>query len=197
MKTELGDLFDLYGTDKGRNGYVPTYERILDPVRRDPIRILEIGIGTLDPNAFGTMVGFHGRNYSPGGSLRAFSAYCPNATLLGLDVQPDTQFSEPRIETGLCSSTDALSVARFFAWRRDELFDLVIDDGGHWPDMQIATLVNFHQKVRPGGHYVIEDINGGEGSYVFHFWEAVVGYRFECVERRVNALVLRRLKEIA
>lgn len=187
----LAELFEKYGTDKGRNEYTAMYERILDPIREQPIRILEIGIGTLDPNAFGTMVGFSGEGYAPGGSLRAFRDYCPHATLLGIDVQPDTQFTEERIETGLCDSGDALSVARFFARRSDEPFDLVIDDGGHWPAMQIATLVNFHSKVREGGRYVIEDVNG-EDSYVFHFWKEIVGDRFRVVERRVNALVLVR-----
>lgn len=189
--TELYAVFEKHGTDKGRNGYAGMYDRILTPLRRRPLRILEIGIGTLEPHAFSTMVGFHGPGYAPGGSLRAFRDYCPNATLLGLDVQSDTQFSEERIETGICNSTDALSVAQFFAWRRDEPFDLVIDDGGHRAEMQVATLANFHSKVREGGHYVIEDVNG-EDSYVFHFWEAIVGPRFRMVERRVNALVLER-----
>jgi hypothetical protein len=191
--TVLSELFERYGTDKVRNGYTEMYETLLDPVRYAPLRILEIGIGTLNPEAFGSMVGFHGEGYSPGGSLRAFRDYCPHAMILGLDIQEDTQFYEARIETGICDSTDALDVAKFFARRRDDLFDLVIDDGGHWPAMQIATLTNFHSKVRGGGFYVIEDINGEE-SYVFHFWEAIVGSRFRLVERRVNALVLERSK---
>lgn len=189
----LYDLFEEHGTDKARNGYAPMYDRILTSRRREPLRLLEIGIGTLEEHAFSTMKGFHGPGYRPGGSLRAFRDYLPHATFLGLDVQPDTQFSEPRIETGICDSTNAVSVAEFFAWRRDELFDVVIDDGGHRAEMQVATLVNFHQRIRPGGHYVIEDING-EDSYVFHYWEAIVGWRFRQVERRVNALVLERVR---
>ncbi len=188
--TVLSDLFEKYGTDKARNGYTEMYERILD--RDAPMRILEIGIGTVIPGAYSTMAGFHLPGYAPGGSLRAFKEYCPNATFLGLDVQPDTQFFDERIETGICDTTDALAVARFCAWRADESFDLVIDDGGHHAEMQIATLVNFHAKVRRGGHYVIEDINGAD-SYVFHFWEQIVGNRFQMVERRVNALVLRKI----
>ena len=47
----LSDLFTKYGTDKGRNGYVPVYEVLLGS-RRDAIHnVLEFGIGTMDPDA--------------------------------------------------------------------------------------------------------------------------------------------------
>ncbi len=73
----------------------------------------------------------------------------------------DTQFSEERIEAGLCNSTDGLSVALFFAYR-EQLFDLVIDDGLHSASAQLATLVNFSPKVKVGGTYVIDDLFYGQ-----------------------------------
>jgi hypothetical protein len=187
--SSLTELFTKYGTDKVRNEYVSMYENLLTPVRDRRLHICEIGIGTLIPEAPSSMAGFCDAHYQPGGSLRAFRDYCPRALILGLDVQPDTQFSGERIETGLCDSTDGLSVAKFFA-HRERTFDLVIDDGLHAPWAQLATLVNFQDKVVHNGAYVIEDIF--HDSPVFSEWREVSGDRFELVERRVNALLLRR-----
>lgn len=187
--SELAELFTKYGTDKVRNEYVEMYENILVPMRDDPARICEIGIGTLISEAPSSMALFCDPGYRPGGSLRAFRDYCPKAHLLGLDVQHDTQFSDERIETGICDTTDGLAVAKFFA-RREREFDLVIDDGLHAPWAQMATLVNFQDKVRAGGVYVIEDIF--VGSPVFSEWSSITGDRFELIHERVNAFALRR-----
>jgi len=173
--SELDEIFERHESDKLRNGYSGMYQRIFNPIRkRAPLRILEIGAGTSRR------------------SLRAFRDYCPNATFLGLDIDPSARFTEERIETGTCDSTDALGVSRFFAWRRDGWFDLIIDDGDHFEDAQVATFVNFHRKVRKGGIYVIEGIER-EDSYVFHFWEAIAGWRFRPFDRRPNALALERV----
>ena len=45
-------------------------------------------------------------------------------------------------------------------------FDIIIDDGGHYPD-QIKTSfrVLFHSALRPGGVYVIEDIGPMRAPY--------------------------------
>jgi len=186
----IGDLFAQYGTDKVRNEYVELYEAVLAPIRRRTARICEIGIGTLMPDAASSMALFCDPGYRPGGSLRAFRDYCSKATILGLDVQPDTQFCEDRIRTGLCDSTDALSVARFFAYR-DRDFDLVIDDGLHTAAAQLATLVNFQDKVVLGGVYVIEDMF--PASPMFTEWRTITGNRFELISERVNAIALRRV----
>lgn len=151
--TELEALFDKYGTDKARNGYHTTYERILSP-RRDKIRnVLEVGIGTLDPAAHSTMVGYGAAHYKPGGSLRAWRDYLPNAVIVGVDTQPDTQFDDSRIVTALGDSTDIADMDDLFA---DGGFDLIIDDGDH--ERQFQTLIALWPKLSRGGVYVIEDI---------------------------------------
>jgi len=85
---ELYELFKKYGTDKGVNEYTEMYEAILSPARDQPLRILEIGIGTLIHDAPSSMRCYCGPGYRPGGSLRAFRDYCPRAEVLGIDVQP-------------------------------------------------------------------------------------------------------------
>lgn len=152
---ELGALFNQYGSDKDRNGYTPMYHSILKHLRDREIALLEVGIGTLIPGAPSSMVGYSLPGYAPGGSLRAWRDYFPNGTIVGADIQLDTQFSEDRITTVLAdsSSKDQLDAAL-----GDRMFDVIIDDGLHWDETQVKTLENLWHRVRPGGFYITEDI---------------------------------------
>lgn len=152
----LKELFDKYGTDKARNGYHDVYESLLAPRREDITRVLEVGIGTLDPAAPSSMVGYAAEHYTPGGSLRAWADYFPNAVIWGLDTQPDTLLEESAfIMTCLADSTKKDQVDRVLG---DLIFDLIIDDGDHSVGSQVATLRNLWDRVATGGLYVIEDI---------------------------------------
>lgn len=151
--SELSELFERYGTDKARNGYHVEYERILWSRRNEIRNVLEVGIGTLSPTAHSSMVGYAAPHYQPGGSLRAWRDYLPNALITGLDVQPDTQFVDTNIVTTLGDSTDSAAMdSRFY----DGYFDLIIDDGDH--AKQFQTLIALWPKLARGGIYVIEDV---------------------------------------
>ena len=65
----LDELGILHGTDKGSlgHGYLGHYERILGPLRDEPITILEIGV-------------------SDGASLRMWADYFTRATIVGVDI---------------------------------------------------------------------------------------------------------------
>lgn len=135
----LGDLFNKYGSDKDRNGYSPYYDSIFKNIRLKPIDFLEIGIGSMIPGVHSSMVGYSLPGYSPGGSLRAWRDYFPNSQITGIDIQPDTQFSEHRITTHLSSSTDRIALDRVLG---AVMFDIILDDGSHLPDNQLQTLIN-------------------------------------------------------
>lgn len=153
----LAELFEKYGTDKARNGYHSTYERLFEN-RQDLITsVLEIGIGTLVPTAHSSMVGYAAPHYVPGGSLRAWRDYFPNAAIWGIDTQSDTQFTDDRITTALADSTNLKQLSDALG---HQTFDLIIDDGDHNPVSQLVTLNYLWPRVNPGGIYVIEDIVG-------------------------------------
>ena len=155
---DLVQLFTKYGTDKLINRYAPLYHAILHN-RRDGIRsLLEVGIGTMLPGVHSSMVGYAQDGYAPGGSLRAWRDYLPNATITGIDVQPDTQVTEDRIETLLCDSTNESQARNVLGERR---FDVIIDDGSHIDTNQLLTLRHLYPRLNPGGVYVIEDIYRG------------------------------------
>jgi hypothetical protein len=153
---DLEDLFTLYGTDKGE--YSPVYHALFKNIRERQLVLLEVGIGTLTPDANSSMVGWALPGYRPGGSLRAWRDYFPHAEIYGLDVQPDTQFQDERIHTFLCDSTAPHEVDSFLESRGGTGFDIVIDDGSHLGLDQLKTLRNLLPHLRTGGYYIIEDI---------------------------------------
>ena len=152
-------IFRRYGTDKGRNGYAGVYECLFGRGRREVKSLLEIGIGTMIPGVHSSMVGFAQEGYKPGGSLRAWRDFFPNATIYGMDVQPDTQFDdEEGIVTLLCNSTDRDQVSKVMGKLDYAKFDIIIDDGSHIMEDQFKTLRNLFPFVKGGGIYVVEDV---------------------------------------
>ena len=61
-------LTEFYGTDKAI--YAAQYHALFKHIREWPRTLLEIGIGTMIPDAPENMVDYPGEGYSPGGSLR-------------------------------------------------------------------------------------------------------------------------------
>lgn len=52
-------------------------------------------------------------------------------------------------------------------------FDIIIDDGSHWPQHQIISFETLWKAVKPGGMYIVEDIET-------NWWKvnsSVYGYR--------------------
>jgi hypothetical protein len=149
----LQSLFDKHGSDKSSShNYHHLYGAILDKYAAPP-NILEIGMGT---NAADVVSNMSGKG-SPGGSLRAFSEFSPEAWIYGADIDERILFEEGRIRTCQVDQTDAGSLARLFR-KFDCGFDLIIDDGLHAPHANIATLTFALQNLKEGGWVVVEDI---------------------------------------
>jgi hypothetical protein len=137
----LLECFDKHGCDKGsaRHRYDKFYEPIFEPIRNEPIRLLEIGIFR-------------------GASIAAWLEYFPNAQIIGVDnfsrVPPGEikVLNNPRVSFWACDSTT-------IAPQIDKV-DFVIDDGSHDPAAQLATLQRYRPLVKTGGRYFIEDIKG-------------------------------------
>jgi hypothetical protein len=152
------ELLDREGTDKGKQ-YGGLYDVLLQPYRAAIRCVVEIGIGTLAPDASATMLGAAAEHYRPGGSLRAWRDFFPNAHIHGIDVAPDTQFEDEwRIRTHLCDSRDCAQVAAVLA-TIDQPPDLIVDDALHEVGAQTQTLTNFLPALREGGLYVLEDVS--------------------------------------
>ena len=152
---ELAALFNHYGSDKSSvHNYHLLYAPLLGPRRNDSLHLLEIGLGTNYPDLVSTM----GASGKPGASMRAFRDFCPNAQVFGADIDRRVLFEEDRIRTYYVDQTRVSSFNELSANLPDGLFDLVIDDGLHSPNANIATmLVCAHNSkaiciFRCGGH---------------------------------------------
>ncbi|MFN7898889.1 MAG: hypothetical protein ACK5N0_04360 [Synechococcaceae cyanobacterium] len=150
---QLENILNHYGSDKATlHDYHYIYAAILKDL--NPCHsILEIGLGTNNPAIVSNM---HGGG-SPGGSLRAFRDYLPQASVFGADIDPAVLFQEDRIQTFQVDQLSPKSLEQLGRSLPPKL-DLIIDDGLHAPDANINTLGFALSHVRAGGWVVIEDI---------------------------------------
>jgi hypothetical protein len=129
-----------HGTDKasGKHGFAAIYEPLFAPFRSRPITLLEIGVET-------------------GASLRTWEDYFPEASIIGVDVNPAAVAHESdRISVMVGDQADREFLLRV-SLRGP--FDIAIDDGGHFPDQQLTSLLTLWPHVIPGGIYAVEDIH--------------------------------------
>ena len=153
---ELAALFNHYGSDKSSvHNYHLLYAPLLGSRRNDSLHLLEIGLGTNYPDLVSTM----GASGKPGASLRAFRDFCPNAQVFGADIDRRVLFEEDRIHTYYVDQTRLSSFHELSANLPDGLFDLVIDDGLHSPNANIATMLFALTILKPSAFFVVEDIS--------------------------------------
>lgn len=143
----LEELAYRFATDKSHDDhkYVDLYSALFDPIKNGVRNVTEIGAAA-------------------GQSLQVWHEYFPAARLWGVDNY---------ISRELRQVVQTLPRATVFAMdssRRDQLLrtqladtsmDIIIDDGDHFPDVQMRTLGLFWRLLRPGGYYCIEDISTG------------------------------------
>ncbi len=151
---KLASLFEKYGSDKDRNGYSSIYSNVIEKIGKDEISLLEIGLGTNNPNMISSM-GLKGK---PGASLRAFRDYLPKGNIFGADIDKEILFSEERIRTGWVDQTNPSTLTQLIDEFGIQHFDLVVDDGLHSSEANLNTLLFWLDTAANGGWLVIEDI---------------------------------------
>jgi hypothetical protein len=154
------------GTDKNTiHSYLAAYERVFEPRRHDPVRIVEIGVFT-------------------GGSLRAWADYFdhPDSEIIGLDINPNLvcfDLSTPKIKTMVLDATNREAVSRL-----EGSFDFVIDDGSHALRDQMASYLLFKSRIRPEGAYIIEDIQSMDDANMLSTLAEDGGAKAELIDTR-------------
>jgi hypothetical protein len=104
--TDLCFIMEKYGSDKVpslRHNYTKLYHNLFNSMRDQPLRVFELGIGTVDPKLVSNMSCYNG--YKPGASLRGWKEYFPNSQIYGADIDTNILFEEDRIETFFCDQT--------------------------------------------------------------------------------------------
>ena len=139
------------GGDINFHGYTARYEKLFSDLRELKVNYLEIGV-------------FQGRK------LATFAEYFPFGRIYGVDIS-DKEFNliKPElISLGAFKNNNLISVNigdstnKKKTWDEEifkfPMFDIIIDDGIHKPFQQHQTLLNFWEKLKPTGIYVIEDV---------------------------------------
>ena len=186
---DLKELFILNRTDKDRNGYSGIYSQLLKPVRNKDFQLLEVGIGTNNPNLPSNM----GMTGVPGASLRAFSKYLgANAQLIGLDVDLSILFETASIKTFYVNQLERESFSEVNSvLTKDKGADLIIDDGLHRPVSCVNTLLELLPNLRIGGYYIIED----QDPSLYKYWEYICMqlkkvYEFEIIYTKPDIIII-------
>ncbi len=168
-KTLLSELCDKYGSDKGYNkienrifynnwhphNYTDYYSSLFEHSRISIKKIFECGIGTNNPDIPSSM----GKEYKPGGSLKMWRDYFPNADVYGADIDKDILFESERIKTFYVNQLEKDSIKKMWDNIGEDDFDIIIDDGLHTLNAGICMFENSFNKLRDGGIYIIEDVD--------------------------------------
>jgi hypothetical protein len=145
-----------YGSDKSRaHKYTAVYSAVFKDRYNQPLRIVELGLGTNNPDAPSTMGVFA----LPGSSLRGWRNLFPHALVYGADIDRRILFQEDRIKTFYCDQLDSSSIREL--WSQPDLqggADIIIDDGLHTFEANVSFLEGSLENLRPGGIYITEDI---------------------------------------
>lgn len=157
MRT-LTEIMNENDSDKGTvvceaHGYTLLYEEWFDPMRGDPIRLLEIGV--CDP-------------HKPGASLEGWYEYFPNARIFGFDIVDAKRFERDRVETFIGDQSSAKDLTRFVK-ECGSGFDIIVDDGSHADMHQQASLAFLFDHVKAHGQYIIEDMHVSPGTLQLMF----------------------------
>ena len=133
----LTEIATKHGTAKVGQGFMPLYEKILEPIRHMDICLLEIGL-------------------AEGASLRTWREYLKRAYIWGLDKVVMCQVEGCRIAQG--DGCDKNVLVKLGIKAEVPFWDIIIDDAYHRAAEQLATFDNLWPKVLPDGWYVIEDL---------------------------------------
>lgn len=127
------------------HGYTEKYARHFEPLRAQPVKLLEIGVWN-------------------GYSLAMWSEYFPRASIVGADIDIQRcKVDPPRCRLWQMDQSSKESLVNM----AKELgpWDIIIDDGSHNPCHQILSFETLWPYLNPGGLYSIEDLHVNYTAY--------------------------------
>jgi glycosyltransferase involved in cell wall biosynthesis len=147
MKVKKPSLRDLFAAHSGKVSdkwdiYISEYDRLFQPYRDQPVRLLEIGIQN-------------------GGSLEVWSKYFPKAIkLVGCDIDPvceQLQFDDARISVVVANANS--DEAEQEVLTLSTCFDIIIDDGSHQSGDIVRSFARYFSHINDGGLFIAEDLH--------------------------------------
>lgn len=138
MKNDLFNIGLRYETDKTTHFFLHHYDKILNHIRYEPIKMLEIGV-------------------YKGASIKMWREYFPNAELHCIDIN-HVDFSDLKNVTMHVVDCDHKEELKSLSEKLGE-FNVIIDDGGHTMKQQQNALEVFWPKVKKNGIFIMEDMH--------------------------------------
>jgi cephalosporin hydroxylase len=142
---ENNPLAEIFFAHDGRRvnkwvHYLDIYHRHLERFRGQPITLVEFGV-------------MHG------GSLELWRKYFgPQARIIGVDINPECKkFEDAQTQIFIGDQGDR----DFLLGVADQVgpVDVIIEDGGHHPNQQLATFEVFYPRMSENGCFIIEDLH--------------------------------------
>ena len=138
---KLADVYAKYSYsggwgDKGTaHSYIDIYEKEMS--KTDDIDLLEIGV-------------------KRGHSIRMWEDYFTNSRIYGIDID----LSQLEFECSNVYRCNATSETQIYELFENSQFDYIVDDGSHRIQDQIGSFDILWPRIKSGGKYFIEDIDG-------------------------------------
>jgi hypothetical protein len=125
------------GTDKAtHHEFTEQYERVFS-LYESP-RILEIGIADFK-------------------SIDMYLKYFNNPYIVGMDIESKLHFCNDSWRFVQGDQTNIKDLSKCV--EGEDLFDIILDDGGHTMKQQQVTFGYLIDYVKPGGYYILEDLH--------------------------------------
>lgn len=169
--TTLCEIMNRNLSDKGNghHNYTKLYDHLFGYYRHEKLNILEIGIGSVNPNIPSNMVGAqYENNYKPGASIRGWAEYFPNSQVYCCDIDMEIlNFDNERIHPFFFDQTNdyIMKSVSENGVLKDIKFDIIIDDGLHIFSVNCNVMKYLLPKLNPGGYYIVEDIIHDQYDY--------------------------------
>lgn len=163
---------DGFGDKGTAHSYIDYYADALESYRNTSNTVIEIGV-------------------CYGHSLRMWREYFTQATIVGVDIK-DNSVNCPGCEIKIA---DATKISTFSAYNN---IDVVIDDGSHMIEHQLATFSILWPKLNPGGIYIIEDVRdlNSTRSQLLALHPNVKIHDFRSVKNRYDDVIVEIKKDL-
>ena len=150
MENNLYSLFKKFNTDKLGMGYAEIYESYFKSLREKKLNILEIGV-------------------SRGASIKVWSEYFINSTIVGIDIDKVDEkiFNINKKNIGIHQGSQSDKVFLDKIINEYKKFDIIIDDGSHYPKDVIKSFKILFPALDSNGLYFIEDMQTSYNHF-FH-----------------------------
>lgn len=146
---ELSKICSIYNTDKEEHGYTEIYHSYFKDIKDKNLKILEIGV-------------------ADGNSLNAWSEYFKNSKIVGIDIKDiniiEKKINKKNIDFHKGSQTDENFLNTII--EKYKKFDIIIDDGSHYPKDVIKSYNILFNSLSDKGMYFVEDM---QTSYIHFF----------------------------